>query len=97
MSWSTARWQPGDALFFHANTLHCSAANLSDKQPQPAHLLLQQAATTPTRTITTRATRTLDNVTDEAVLAAGERVADAAERWFLEEGKDETTEARRAG
>ena len=22
---------PGDALFFHANTLHCSAANTSDK------------------------------------------------------------------
>ena len=22
---------PGDALFFHPNTLHCSASNLSDK------------------------------------------------------------------
>ena len=33
----------------------------------------------------------------EAVLAAGDHVADAAGRWFLEEGKDETTEARKAG
>jgi hypothetical protein len=38
----------------------------------------------------------LAKVPDEAVLAAGARLADAGARWFLEEGKDETTEARRA-
>ena len=30
-------------------------------------------------------------------MAAGDRLADARGRWFLEEGKDETTEARKAG
>ena len=33
----------------------------------------------------------------EAVLAAGDRLADAGKRWFLEEGKDQTTEAWKAG
>jgi ectoine hydroxylase len=36
-------------------------------------------------------------VSDAAVLVAGDRVADAAARWFLEEGKYDTTEARKAG
>ena len=35
--------------------------------------------------------------TGESVLAAGRKIADAGWRWFLEAGKDETTEARRAG
>jgi hypothetical protein len=36
-------------------------------------------------------------VPDEAVLAAGRQARRRGARWFLEEGKDETTEARRAG
>ena len=89
---------PGDALFFHANTLHCSAANNFRQEPQPADLLLQQGQqrSLQGRTIIP-ATRKLAMVPDEAVLAAGDRVADAQGRWFLEAGKDETSDARTAG
>ena len=88
---------PGDALFFHANTLHCSAANLSDKSRNLLICCYNKASNDPYKDHHHPRYTQLDIVPDEAVLAAGERVADAAGRWFLEEGKDETTEARRAG
>ena len=88
---------PGDALFFHANTLHCSAANHSDG---PRNLLLccyNKATNDPYKPHHHPGYTQARRVPDEAVLAAGDHVADAAGRWFLEEGKDETTEARKAG
>ena len=54
-------------------------------------------ATIPTRPTIIPATPSSRKVPDEAVLAAGDRVAHAQGRWFLEEGKDETTEAPRQG
>jgi ectoine hydroxylase-related dioxygenase (phytanoyl-CoA dioxygenase family) len=89
--------EPGDALFFHANTLHCSAANLSD---QPRNLLIccyNRASNDPYKAHHHPGYTKLEKLPDEAVLATGERVADRGARWFLEEGKDETTEARKAG
>jgi ectoine hydroxylase-related dioxygenase (phytanoyl-CoA dioxygenase family) len=89
--------EPGDALFFHSNTLHCSAANLS---PRSRNLLIccyNKATNDPYKEHHHPRYTRLDIVPDEAVLAAGARIADAAGRWFLEEGKDETTETRKAG
>jgi ectoine hydroxylase len=88
---------PGDALFFHSNTLHCSAANLS---PRSRNLLIccyNRATNNPYKAHHHPSYTPLAKVPDEAVLAAGDRLAGAEERWFLEEGKDETTEARKAG
>ena len=89
--------EPGDALFFHANTLHCSAANLAD---QPRNLLIccyNKASNDPYKEHHHPGYTKLHRLPDEAVLAAGERVADRGARWFPEEGRDETTEARKAG
>ena len=88
---------PGDALFFHANTLHCSAANLSDRSRNLLICCYNKATNDPYKAHHHPGYTPLAKVPDEAVLAAGARLADAGARWFLEEGKDETTEARRAG
>ena len=88
---------PGDALFFHANTLHCSAANHSDRSRNLLICCYNKATNDPYKDHHHPRYTPLVMVPDEAVLAAGDRLADAAGRWFLEEGKDETTEARKAG
>ena len=87
---------PGDALFFHANTLHCSAANLSERSRNLLICCYNKATNDPYKPHHHPSYTPLQKVPDEAVLAAGARLADAGARWFLEEGKDETTEARRA-
>jgi ectoine hydroxylase-related dioxygenase (phytanoyl-CoA dioxygenase family) len=88
---------PGDALFFYANTLHCSAANLSERSRNLLICCYNKATNDPYKPHHHPGYTPLLRVPDEAVLAAGARLADAGARWFLEEGKDETTEARRAG
>ncbi|MGE3294503.1 MAG: phytanoyl-CoA dioxygenase family protein [Geminicoccaceae bacterium] len=88
---------PGDALFFHANTLHCSAANNSDKSRNLLICCYNKATNDPYKDHHHPRYTPLVMVADEAVLAAGDRIGDAAGRWFLEEGRDETTEARKAG
>jgi ectoine hydroxylase-related dioxygenase (phytanoyl-CoA dioxygenase family) len=88
---------PGDALFFHANTLHCSAANNSDRSRNLLICCYNKATNDPYKDHHHPRYTPLALVPDEAVLAAGDRIGDAAGRWFLEEGKDETTEAQRAG
>ncbi|MFL5334834.1 MAG: phytanoyl-CoA dioxygenase family protein [Geminicoccaceae bacterium] len=87
----------GDALFFHANTLHCSAANTSDKSRNLLICCYNKASNDPYKDHHHPRYTPLAMVPDEAVLAAGARVADAQDRGFLEEGKDETTAARKAG
>ena len=88
---------PGDALFFHSNTLHCSAANLSERSRNLLICCYNKATNDPYKPHHHPGYTPLPKVPDEAVLAAGVRLADAGARSFLEEGKDETTEARRAG
>ena len=88
---------PGDALFFHANTLLCSAANNSDQSRNLLLCCYNKASNDPYKPHHHPGYTRLAKVPDEAVLAAGAHVADAAGRWFLEEGKDKTTEARKAG
>ena len=68
----------GDALFFHANTLHCSAANLSDKSRNLLICCYNKASNDPYKDHHHPRYTRLAMVADEAVLAAGDRVADAA-------------------
>ena len=88
---------PGDTLFFHSNTLHCSAANLSAKSRNLLICCYNKASNNPYKPHHHPFYTRLERVPDEAVLAAGDRLADLAVRGFLEEGKDETAEVRKAG
>jgi ectoine hydroxylase len=89
--------EPGDALFFHSNTLHCSAANLSARSRNLLICCYNKASNNPYKPHHHPFYTRLERVPDEAVLAAGDRLADMAVRAFLEEGKDETAQVRKAG
>jgi hypothetical protein len=78
------------ALFTPDEVASCNRVIATDPAIQGSRLKLVDAAGGSTELA-------LWNHPGETVLAAGDRVADAGERWFLEEGKDETTEARKAG
>ena len=88
---------PGDALFFHANTLHCSAANTSDRSRNLLICCYNKASNDPYKDHHHPHYTPLAMVPDEAVLAAGAKLTDVEGRWFLEAGKDETTDTRKAG
>ena len=78
--------QPGDALFFHSNLLHCSGQNTSEyprwsiisaynRIDNKAYLPVQESSYTP-----------LDVVDDDMILKAGARgISDSAD--FLEKSK----------
>ncbi len=88
--------EPGDALFFHANTLHASAANTTDK---PRRLLIccyNKASNNPYKAHHHPQYTPLEKLPDEAVRKAGLAQADEASRAFLHEDEDATTEARKA-
>ena len=88
--------QPGDAVFFHANTLHASAANTTDK---PRRLLIccyNKATNNPYKAHHHPQYTPLEKLADTAVREAGMTKADEAARAFLREDEDETTEARKA-
>jgi ectoine hydroxylase-related dioxygenase (phytanoyl-CoA dioxygenase family) len=89
--------EPGDALFFHSNTLHCSAANLSARSRNLLICCYNKASNNPYKPHHHPSYTRLERVPDKAVLAAGDRLADMAVRAFLEEGKDETAQVRKAG
>lgn len=88
--------EPGDALFFHANTLHASAANTTDK---PRRLLIccyNKATNNPYKAHHHPQYTPLEKLPDGAVRKAGLAQADEASRAFLHEDEDDTTEARKA-
>lgn len=87
---------PGDALFFHANTLHSSAPNRSDR---PRRLLIccyNKATNDPCKAHHHPRYTKLEKLPDTAVLEAGTRLADEAGRAFLQAGTDRTSDVRRA-
>ncbi len=86
--------EPGDALFFHSNTLHCSAANLSSGSRNLLICCYNKASNNPYKPHHHPQYTPLERLPDEAVAAAGVRVA---ARAYMEVGEDETTEARKAG
>jgi ectoine hydroxylase-related dioxygenase (phytanoyl-CoA dioxygenase family) len=84
---------PGDALFFHSNTLHCSAANLSSA---PRNLLIccyNKASNDPYKAHHHPSYTPLVRIADEDVLAAG---TGRGERSYMVVGEDRTTDTRRA-
>lgn len=87
---------PGDALFFHANTLHASAANTTD---QPRRLLIccyNKASNNPFKVHHHPLYTKLDQLPDTAVRTAGLARADEAARGFMQPAEDETSDARKA-
>ncbi len=85
--------EPGDAVFFHCNTLHSSARNDSDG---PRTLMLTAynlASNSPIIASHTPYYEPLDIVADTAVLAAGSRVAP---RDYLRAEDDRTADLRPA-
>jgi len=88
--------EPGDALFFHSNTLHASAANTTDK---PRRLLIccyNKATNNPYKAHHHPQYTPLEKLPDAAVRKAGLSQADEDSRAFLHEDEDDTTEARKA-
>lgn len=89
--------EAGDALFFHGLTLHCSAPNLSDRSRNLLICCYNKATNDPYKPHHHPGYTPLAKLPDEAVLAAGVRLAAADGRWFLEEGEDATAAVRKAG
>jgi ectoine hydroxylase len=85
---------PGDALFFHANTLHCSAANLSDQSRNLLICCYNKATNDPYKEHHHPRYTPLAKLPDEAVAQAGIK---ATQRAWLEVGEDRTTDTRKAG
>jgi phytanoyl-CoA hydroxylase len=81
--------EPGDALFFHSNLLHRSAANLSDKARWSLISVYNRQANIGYNEPNGSATTAVHIVPDEALLewAAGEIREETA--GFLEKDKDE--------
>ena len=83
----------GDALFFHANTLHCSAANLSDK-PRWALICCYNAAwNDPYKKHHHPNYTPLKKVDDSAIKAIG--MKPAANDSFLDPDADQTIKAEK--
>ena len=61
----------GDALFFHPNTLHCSAANLSDKSRWALICCYNAKSNNPYKESHHPSYTKLDKVTDDQVLIVG--------------------------
>jgi phytanoyl-CoA hydroxylase len=81
--------EPGDALFFHSNLLHRSAANLSDKARWSLISVYNRQANTGYNEPNGSATTTVHTVPDEALL---EWTTDGIRKetaGFLEKDKDE--------
>ena len=85
---------PGDAVFFHANTLHCSARNKSDA-PRTLMLCAYNRASNDPVTAHHHPNYTpLEMIDDAAVAVAGQSAGDRA---YLAPGSDATGDLRRVG
>lgn len=80
--------QPGDALFFHPNLLHRSAANLSDNSRWSLISCYNRSANTPYNEPSASSTVPLQTVPDEALLQ-WETSGLAVGSNFLEKEKDQ--------
>lgn len=81
--------EPGDALFFHSNTLHCSSANLSDKSRNLLICCYNKASNDPYKEHHHPRYTPLAKLPDSAVLEAASKTG--AKRDWLRDGQDETS------
>jgi len=87
---------PGDACFFHANTLHASEQNKSE-HPRNVMLCCYNAAwNDPYKAHHHPGYTRLEKVPDDRIKALG-LTLDAAHRAFFDPERDETVEAKSAG
>ncbi len=87
---------PGDALFFHSNTLHASAPNLSDK---PRNIMLccyNKATNDPVKVHHHPGYTPLSRVPDSRIKEVGLTLAGQS-REFMDPVDDETVVAEKAG
>ena len=89
--------EPGDALFFHANTLHCSAANNSDKSRNLLICCYNKASNDPYKDAPPSTLHAARQGAGRGGAGGRRAVGRVEGRWFLEAGKDETTDTRKAG
>lgn len=80
---------PGDALFFHANTLHCSAQNLSDRSRNILLCCYNKASNDPYKAHHHPGYTKLDKVPDDRIKAVGLTLA-GADRAFFDPDADKT-------
>ncbi len=81
--------EPGDAVFFHGNTLHSSDANLSDKQRWGLICCYNTRNNNPYKTSHHPSYTPLDKLEDSAIKAMGARGSEAGKR-FLDAKRDKT-------
>jgi ectoine hydroxylase-related dioxygenase (phytanoyl-CoA dioxygenase family) len=81
--------EPGTALFFHSNLLHCSAANLSDTSRWSIICCYNAARNDPYKDSHHPRYTPLRKVEDDAILNAGKAVG---QRRFLDPKDDRTSE-----
>ncbi|HXB35247.1 MAG TPA: phytanoyl-CoA dioxygenase family protein [Puia sp.] len=81
--------EPGDALFFHANLLHRSAANLSDRARWSLISVYNRQANVGYNEPNGSATTPVNMVPDEALLTWETAAIQESNAGFLEKDKDE--------
>ncbi len=87
--------EPGTGLFFHANLLHASSANTSERSRWSLICCYNAARNDPYKDAHHPRYTPLSKVPDSAILEAGRR-ATAATLEFLDPDKDQTTGATKA-
>jgi ectoine hydroxylase len=86
--------EPGTGLFFHANLLHCSGVNASDRSRWSLICCYNAARNDPYKESHHPRYTPLRKVRDEAVLAAG-RKGSGVNQVFLDPSDDQTTSGRK--
>jgi Phytanoyl-CoA dioxygenase (PhyH) len=81
---------PGDGLFFHALTLHCSAPNNSDKSRWAVICCYNTKHNDPYAEAHHPRYTPLEKVPDSAIKETGAKVATASQTSWLDPAKDET-------
>jgi ectoine hydroxylase-related dioxygenase (phytanoyl-CoA dioxygenase family) len=80
---------PGDALFFHSNTLHCSGQNKSEHPRWSLICCYNRRDNDPYKKTDHPNYEKLVKVPDAAIKAAGVRLSDSKNYWKKEEGTTE--------
>lgn len=87
---------PGDALFFHGNLLHCSAANLSDKPRWGLLCCYNTKSNNPYKESHHPRYTPLKKLADSAIRKVGAKPSEATQR-FLKQEEDHTADNAELG